>query len=195
MGFYIMELLKERIRKDGKIKDGHIIKVDGFLNHQIDINLLNEIGKEFKRLFDGKNITKVITIEASGIAVACLTAQYFNVPIVFAKKSESKNIDGDVYRTTVTSYTRGRDYTVILEKRFLTSEDNILIIDDILATGKAQKGLLDISEQAGATVAGIGVVIEKGFQGGGDKLREAGYNLHSLAIIDSMENQTVQFRN
>ncbi len=190
-----MELLKERIRKDGKIKDGHIIKVDGFLNHQIDINLLNEIGKEFKRLFDGKNITKVITIEASGIAVACLTAQYFNVPIVFAKKSESKNIDGDVYRTTVTSYTRGRDYTVILEKRFLTSEDNILIIDDILATGKAQKGLLDISEQAGATVAGIGVVIEKGFQGGGDKLREAGYNLHSLAIIDSMENQTVQFRN
>ncbi len=189
-----MELLKERLRKDGKIKDNHIIKVDGFLNHQIDIDLMNEIGKEFKRLFDGVKITKVITIEASGIAVACLTAMYFNVPVVFAKKSESKNIDGDVYRTTVTSYTRGKDYTVILEKRFLTPEDNILIIDDILATGKAQKGLLDISSQAGASVAGIGVVIEKGFQGGGDKLREAGYNVQSLAIIDSMENYTLQFR-
>ncbi len=189
-----MELLKERIRKDGRIKDGHIIKVDGFLNHQIDVGLLNEIGKEFKRLFDGQPITKVITIEASGIAVACMTAMYFNVPIVFAKKSESKNIDGDVYRTNVTSYTRGRDYTVILEKRFLTADDRILIIDDILATGKAQKGLLDISEQAGATVVGIGVVIEKGFQGGGDHLRNTGYNVQSLAIIDSMENQTVQFR-
>ena len=189
-----MELLKERIRKDGRIKDGHIIKVDGFLNHQIDISLLNEIGKEFRRLFDGQSITKVITIEASGIAVACLTAQYFDVPIVFAKKSESKNIDGDVYRTSVTSYTRGKDYTVILEKRYLTSDDRILIVDDILATGKAQKGLLDISEQAGATVVGIGIVIEKGFQGGGDKLRGAGYNVQSLAIIDSMENQTVQFR-
>lgn len=189
-----MELLKERIRRDGKIKDGHIIKVDGFLNHQIDIELLCEIGKEFKRLFDGENITKVITIEASGIAVACLTAQHFNVPVVFAKKSESKNIDGDVYTTKVTSYTRGKEYTVILEKRFLNSNDRILIIDDILATGKAQFGLLDISQQAGATVAGIGVVIEKGFQGGGDQLRKAGYNLHSLAIIDSMENQTVQFR-
>ncbi len=189
-----MELLKERIRKDGRIKDGHIIKVDGFLNHQIDIGLLDEIGKEFWRRFDGEKITKIITIEASGIAVACLAAKYFGVPIVFAKKSESKNIDGDVYRSTVTSYTRGRDYTVILEKRYLTSDDRILIIDDILATGKAQKGLLDISGQAGAVVAGIGIVIEKGFQGGGDKLRQAGYNVQSLAIIDSMENQTVQFR-
>lgn len=189
-----MELLQERIRRDGKIKDGHIIKVDSFLNHQIDIGLMGEIGKEFKRLFSGENITKIITIEASGIAVACLTAQHFNVPVVFAKKSESKNIDGDVYRTTVTSYTRGKDYTVILEKRFLTSNDRILIIDDILATGKAQLGLLDISRQAGADVAGIGIVIEKGFQGGGDRLRTAGYNLHSLAIIDSMENQTLLFR-
>jgi xanthine phosphoribosyltransferase len=189
-----MELLKERIRRDGKIKDGHIIKVDSFLNHQIDIKLMGEIGKEFKRLFDGENITKVITIEASGIAVACLTAQYFNVPVVFAKKSESKNIDGDVYKTTVTSYTRGKDYTVILEKRFLTSNDRILIVDDILATGKAQFGLLDISRQAGATVAGIGIVIEKGFQGGGDQLRKEGFNLHSLAIIDSMESQTLFFR-
>lgn len=189
-----MELLKERIRRDGRIKDGHIIKVDGFLNHQIDIALLDEIGKEFKRLFDTEHITKVITIEASGIAVACLTAQYFKVPIVFAKKSESKNIDGDVYKTTVTSYTRGRDYTVILEKRFLTSDDRVLIIDDILATGKAQYGLLDICQQAGASVAGIGVVIEKGFQGGGDKLRSSGYNLKSLAIIESMEDQTLVFR-
>ncbi len=189
-----MELLKERIRRDGRIKDGHIIKVDGFLNHQIDIALLDEIGKEFRRLFDGEQITKIITIEASGIAVACLTAKYFGVPIVFAKKSESKNIDGDVYRSTVTSYTRGRDYTVILEKRYLTSDDRILIIDDILATGKAQQGLLDISGQAGAVVAGIGIVIEKGFQGGGDNLRGAGYNVQSLAIIDSMEDQTVQFR-
>lgn len=189
-----MELLKERIRRDGRIKDGHIIKVDGFLNHQIDISLISAIGREFKRLFDGEKITKVITIEASGIAIACLTAQYFDVPVVFAKKSESKNIDGDVYTTTVNSYTRGRDYTVILEKRYLTADDRILIIDDILATGKAQKGLLDISKQAGAAVAGIGIVIEKGFQGGGDKLRGAGYNLKSLAIIDSMENQTVAFR-
>jgi xanthine phosphoribosyltransferase len=189
-----MELLKERIRRDGKIKDGHIIKVDGFLNHQIDIELLCEIGREFKRLFSEEKITKVITIEASGIAVACLTAQHFNVPVVFAKKSESKNIDGDVYTTKVTSYTRGKEYTVILEKRFLTADDRILIIDDILATGKAQLGLLDISRQAGAEVAGIGVVIEKGFQGGGDQLRRAGYNLHSLAIIDNMENKSVVFR-
>jgi xanthine phosphoribosyltransferase len=189
-----MELLKERIRRDGKVKDGHIIKVDGFLNHRIDINLMGEIGKEFKRIFDGQNITKVITIEASGIAVACLTAMHFNVPVVFAKKSESKNIDGDVYRTKVTSYTRGRDYTVILEKKYLTPEDRILIIDDILATGKAQRGLLDISAQAGAYVAGIGIVIEKGFQGGGDQLRAEGYNVQSLAIIDSMENNTVSFR-
>jgi xanthine phosphoribosyltransferase len=189
-----MELLKERICRDGRIKDGHIIKVDSFLNHQVDIALLGKIGKEFKRLFNGEDITKVITIEASGIALACVTAQYFNVPVVFAKKSESKNIDGDVYSTTVTSYTRGKDYTVILEKRFLSSGDRVLIIDDILATGKAQYGLLDISAQAGATVVGIGVAIEKGFQGGGDKLREAVYNLKSLAIIDSMENQTLVFR-
>ena len=189
-----MELLKERIRRDGKVKDGHIIKVDGFLNHQIDITLLGEIGKEFRRIFAGENITKVITIEASGIAVACLTAMHFNVPVVFAKKSESKNIDGEVYRTKVTSYTRGREYTVILEKKYLTPKDRILIIDDILATGKAQRGLLDISKQAGAYVAGIGVVIEKGFQGGGDQLRAEGYNVQSLAIIDSMENNVVSFR-
>ena len=189
-----MELLKNRIIADGRIKDSHIIKVDGFLNHQIDIELLNEIGREFKSIFEKENITKIITIEASGIAIACATAMHFNVPIVFAKKSESKNIDGAVYTTTVTSYTRGRDYTVILEKKYLTSDDRILIIDDILATGKAQQGLLDISSQAGAQVAGIGIVIEKGFQGGGDQLRDSGYNVQSLAIIDSMENNEVKFR-
>jgi xanthine phosphoribosyltransferase len=189
-----MELLKERIRRDGRIKDGHIIKVDSFLNHQIDIELMDEIGKEFKRLFHNEKITKIITIEASGIAVACLTAQYFEVPVVFAKKSASKNIDGDIYTTVITSYTRGIDSTVILEKRFLTPDDRILIIDDILATGKAQRGLLDICKQAGASVAGIGVVIEKGFQGGGDELRAAGYHLESLAVIDSMDNNTLVFR-
>ena len=189
-----MELLKQRILKDGRVKDDHIIKVDGFLNHQIDIDLLNEIGKEFKSLFEGEKITKIITIEASGIAIACIAAIYFNVPVVFAKKSESKNIDGEVYETVVHSFTKGRDYTVILEKRYLTQDDNILIIDDFLATGKAQEGLLDISRQASATIAGIGIVIEKGFQGGGDKLREEGYNLQSLAIIDSMEPGSIQFR-
>jgi xanthine phosphoribosyltransferase len=189
-----MQLLKNRILEDAKIKDDHIIKVDSFLNHQIDVELLNEIGKEFNRLFGEEKITKIITIEASGIAIACMAAMHFNVPIVFAKKSESKNIDGEVYKTTVTSFTRGKDYTVILEKRYLTKDDRILIIDDILATGKAQRGLLDISRQAGAQVAGIGIVIEKGFQGGGDELRRAGYNVQSLAIIDSMENYTVKFR-
>jgi len=189
-----MEKLKKRILSDARVKSGNIIKVDGFINHQIDINLMNEIGKEFKSRFEGEDITKIITIEASGIAVACLTALHFNVPVVFAKKSESKNIDGEVYKTTVTSYTRGKDYTVILEKRHLTSDDKILIVDDILATGKAQQGLLDISSQAGAKVVGIGIVIEKGFQGGGDQLRGAGYNVQSLAIIDSMENETVIFR-
>ncbi len=189
-----MELLKSRILTDGKVKDEQIIKVDGFLNHQIDIELMHEISREFKRLFQNEKITKVITIEASGIAVACFTALQFHVPLVFAKKSESKNIDGEVYQTTVTSFTRGRDYTVILEKKYLSASDRILIIDDILATGKAQRGLLDISAQAGAAVAGIGVVIEKGFQGGGDELRRAGYNVQSLAIIDSMRDGTVQFR-
>lgn len=189
-----MEQLKNRILSDARVKNGNIIKVDGFLNHQIDIDLMNKIGKEFKLLFEKENITKIITIEASGIAVACLTALHFDVPVVFAKKSESKNIDGEVYKTTVTSYTRGKEYTVILEKRHLTSDDRILIVDDILATGKAQQGLLDISRQAGAEVVGIGVVIEKGFQGGGDQLRSAGYNVQSLAIIDSMENGTIIFR-
>ncbi len=189
-----MELLKERILKDGKVKDGGILKVDSFLNHQIDIALINQIGQEFKRRFAGESITKIITIEASGISIACLTAQYFDVPVVFAKKSESKNIDGDVYTSTIESFTHGNQYTAMLEKRFITHNDRVLIIDDFLATGKAQLGLLDIVHQAEASVAGIGIAIEKGFQGGGDKLRAAGYNLQSLAIIDSMENNVIRFR-
>ena len=189
-----MELLKERIRKDARVKEGDILKVDSFLNHQIDVELLNEIGKEFYRLLSNEKITKIITIEASGIAIACVAAQYFKVPVVFAKKTKSKNIDGDVYTSKVMSYTHGIENDVILEKKFLSLEDSVLIIDDFLATGKAQLCLLDICRQAGASIAGIGIVIEKGFQGGGDQLRKEGYNLHSLAIIDSMENQTFCFR-
>ncbi len=189
-----MELLEQRILKDGKVKEGNILKVDSFLNHQIDIALMNEMGREFFRLFRGETITKIVTIEASGIAIAAIAAQYFHVPIVFAKKAKSKNIDGDVYSSVIRSYTHGNDYTAMLEKKFLTPQDRILILDDFLATGKAQLGLLDIARQAGATVAGIGIAIEKGFQGGGDKLREAGYNLQSLAIIDEMRPEGIVFR-
>lgn len=149
-----MELLEQRILKDGKVKEGNILKVDSFLNHQIDIALMNEMGREFFRLFRGEAITKIVTIEASGIAIAAIAAQYFHVPIVFAKKAKSKNIDGDVYTSVIRSYTHGNDYTAMLEKKFLTPQDRILILDDFLATGKAQLGLLDIARQAGATVAG-----------------------------------------
>ena len=189
-----MELLEQRILKDGKVKEGNILKVDSFLNHQIDIALMNEMGREFFRLFRGEAITKIVTIEASGIAIAAIAAQYFHVTIVFAKKAKSKNIDGDVYTSVIRSYTHGNDYTAMLEKKFLTPQDRILILDDFLATGKAQLGLLDIARQAGAAVAGIGIAIEKGFQGGGDKLREAGYNLHSLAVIDRMDPEGIVFR-
>ena len=189
-----MELLEQRILKDGKVKEGNILKVDSFLNHQIDIALMNEMGREFFRLFRGEAITKIVTIEASGIAIAAIAAQYFHVPIVFAKKAKSKNIDGDVYTSVIRSYTHGNDYTAMLEKKFLTPQDRILILDDFLATGKAQLGLQDIARQAGATVAGIGIAVEKGFQGGGDKLREAGYNLQSLAIIDEMSPEGIVFR-
>lgn len=189
-----MELLKERILRDGKVKSGGILKVDSFLNHQLDIALLNEIGREFKRIFGRESISKILTIEASGIAIACLAAQYFDVPVVFAKKAASKNIDGDLYTSVIASFTHGNEYTAMLERRFLSPDDRVLILDDFLATGKAQLGLLDIVRQAGASVAGIGIVIEKGFQGGGDRLRAEGYNLHSLAIIESMEGGSVKFR-
>ena len=187
-------MLQKRILTDGVVKEGNILKVDSFLNHQIDISLLNEIGKEFYRLFRGEKLTKIVTIESSGIAIAAIAAQYFNLPVIFAKKAQSKNIDGEVYSSVIHSYTHGNDYTAILEKKFIGPQDRILILDDFLATGKAQLGLLDIARQANAEVAGIGIVIEKGFQGGGDRLRKAGYNLKSLAIIDEMSPDGLVFR-
>ncbi|MEG2192731.1 MAG: xanthine phosphoribosyltransferase [Oscillospiraceae bacterium] len=189
-----MELLKRRILQDGTVKPGNILKVDSFLNHQLDVELLNEIGKEYKRLFAEKEVTKILTIEASGIAIAAIVAQYFDVPVLFAKKAKSQNLDGDLYTSLVHSYTYGKDYTITVAKKFLTADDHILIIDDFLAVGKAMDGLLDVAKQAGATVEGIGIVIEKGFQDGGKRLRESGYNLHSLAIIDSMSDNEIIFR-
>lgn len=189
-----MELLEKRILQDGTVKEGNILKVDSFLNHQLDVELLNEIGKEFKRLFADKKITKILTIEASGIAIASVAAQYFGVPVLFAKKAKSQNLDGELYTSVVHSYTYGKDYTITVAKKFLSPQEHILIIDDFLAVGKALTGLLDIADQAGATVEGIGIVVEKGFQEGGKNLRRKGYNLHSLAIVDSMENGKLVFR-
>ena len=183
-----MQLLKERILKDGIVKPGNILKVDSFLNHQMDIPLINEIGKEFKRIYADAPITKILTIEASGIAIACMTARHFDVPVVFAKKAKSKNIDGDVFTSKVHSYTYGKEYEITLAKKFLGPEDRVLILDDFLANGKAMRGLLDVCKQAGATVAGIGVCIEKGFQTGGAELRNEGYKLASLAIVDHMDD-------
>lgn len=189
-----MELLEKRILQDGTVKEGNILKVDSFLNHQLDVELLNEIGKEFKRLFADKKITKILTIEASGIAIASVAAQYFGVPVLFAKKAKSQNLDGELYTSVVHSYTYGKDYSITVAKKFLSPREHILIIDDFLAVGKALNGLLDIAAQAGATVEGIGIVVEKGFQEGGKNLRRQGYNLHSLAIVDSMENGKLVFR-
>lgn len=189
-----MELLEKRILQDGTVKEGNILKVDSFLNHQLDVELLNEIGKEFKRLFADKKITKILTIEASGIAIASVAAQYFGVPVLFAKKAKSQNLDGELYTSVVHSYTYGKDCTITVAKKFLSPREHILIIDDFLAVGKALTGLLDIADQAGATVEGIGIVVEKGFQEGGKNLRRKGYNLHSLAIVDSMENGKLVFR-
>ena len=189
-----MQLLKDRILNDGIVREGNILKVDNFLNHQIDVAFLNEIGKEFKRLFRDKNITKIMTIEASGIAIASITAQYFDVPVLFAKKAKSKNLDGELYTSTVKSYTYGKEYTITVAKKFLNENDHVLILDDFLANGAALNGLIDVVKQSGATVEGLGTVIEKGFQGGGVKLRREGYGLHSLAIIESMENCIIRFR-
>ena len=181
-----MQLLKDRINKDGFVREGNVLKVDSFLNHQMDIELLNEIGKEFKRRFSDVEITKILTVEASGIGIACITAQYFGVPVVFAKKSQTKNIAGDVYKTEVQSFTHGRIYNVFVSKDFLKPEDKILIIDDFLANGCALQGLLHIVQAAGAHVEGIGIAIAKGFQAGGEKLRSQGIRVESLAIVDSM---------
>ena len=191
-----MNFLEERILKDGIVKEGNVLKVDSFLNHQIDVGLLEEMGKEFHRRFADKPITKVLTIEASGIAIACFAAKYFNVPVVFAKKSKSVNIDGDMYVSEVESFTHKTKNQIIVSKKYINPEDQVLIVDDFLANGCALQGLISITESAGATVAGIGIAIEKGFQIGGRVIRNLGYQLESLAIVESMDaaNGTVCFR-
>lgn len=191
-----MELLKERIRKDGVIKAGNVLKVDNFLNHQMDIGLFNAIGKEFKRRFADVQVDKILTIEASGIGIAAIAAQYFGVPVVFAKKAQSINLDGTMLSAPVESFTHKRRYEVIVASRFLQPGEHVLIIDDFLANGCAAMGLCQIAQAAHATVAGIGIVIEKGFQCGGKLLREQGLRVESLAIVDGMdeETQTVRFR-
>ena len=185
-----MKLLEERIQKDGIVKAGNVLKVDSFLNHQMDIALFNEMGKEFKRLFSDVEVNKIMTIEASGIGIACIAAQYFHVPVVFAKKALSVNIDGEVYSTKIQSFTHKRVYDVIVSKKYLSPDDKILIIDDFLANGCALEGLIDIVHAAGAQVSGIGIAIEKGFQKGGDMIRSRGLRLESLAIVESMDDQT-----
>lgn len=191
-----MELLEQRIRRDGVVKSEGVLKVDSFLNHQMDINLFNEMGKELKRLFADAPINKILTIEASGIGIAAVVAQHFNVPVVFAKKSQSINLDGDVYSTKIQSFTHQRVYDVIVSKKFLSADDHVLLIDDFLANGCALNGLIELVEDAGATVEGIGIAVEKGFQPGGDDLRRRGYHLESLAIVQSMNPETgeIEFR-
>ena len=185
-----MKLLEERIRKDGTVKAGNVLKVDSFLNHQMDIDLFNEMGKEWARLFADRKITKILTVEASGIGIACVAAQHFHVPVVFAKKSQSVNIDGEVYSTKIESFTHKRVDDVIVSKKFLHPEDHILIIDDFLANGCALEGLIDIVNKAGASVEGVGIAVEKGFQKGGDLIRSKGIRVESLAIVESMDDKT-----
>ncbi len=190
-----MELLKQRILQDGKVKEGGVLKVDSFLNHRMDISLLQEIGREFRRRFPQPEINKILTIEASGIGIAAITAQYFNnADVVFAKKTKSKNLDGELYTVPVRSYTRGELFEVQVAKRYLDENDCVLVIDDFLAHGQALKGLMEIVRQSGAKLAGCGIVIEKGFQNGGEHLRQQGVNLQSLAIVDSIENGIITFR-
>ena len=191
-----MNFLEERILKDAIVKEGNVLKVDSFLNHQMDINLFKQMGEEFKKRFADKNINKIMTIEASGIGIACVVASYFDVPVVFAKKSQSINIDGDVYVAEVESFTHKNKNQVIVSKRFLGPEDHVLIIDDFLANGCALQGLISIVAQAGGTVEGIGIAVEKGFQSGGRMIRNLGYQLESLAIVESMDAATgnVKFR-
>lgn len=189
-----MQLLKDRIRKDGKIKSGDVLKVDSFLNHQMDIKLFEEIGKEFKRRFSDADINKILTIEASGIGIACIVAQYFDVPVVFAKKSKTKNIAGDVYTTKVESFTHGKVYDIMVAKEFLGAGDKVLLIDDFLANGKALEGLVAVVKDSGAELIGAGIVIEKGFQPGGDRLRADGIRVESLAIVESMDEKTGSIR-
>ena len=186
----IMNFLEERIAKDGIVKEGNILKVDSFLNHQMDIDLFNQMGAEFKRRFEGKPINKILTIEASGIGIACFVAKEFGVPMVFAKKSKSINIEGEMYIAEVESFTHKNKNQIIVSKKFLGAEDHLLIIDDFLANGCALQGLISIAEEAGATIEGLGIVIEKGFQIGGRVIRNLGYRLESLAIVDAMDPET-----
>jgi len=185
-----MNCLEERILKDGIVKEGNILKVDSFLNHQMDIDLFNEMGKEFAKRFEGKSINKILTIEASGIGIACIVAQHFGVPVVFAKKSKSINIEGDMYVADVMSFTHKNMNQVIVSKKFLSEDDKVLIIDDFLANGCALQGLIQICKEAGATIEGIGIAVEKGFQTGGHMIRNLGYQLESLAIVESMDAET-----
>ena len=185
-----MNFFEERILRDGIVKEGNVLKVDSFLNHQIDVELLDRAGKEFYERFKDKKVTKILTIEASGIAIACFVAKYFGVPVVFAKKSKSVNIDGDMYTAEVESFTHKNVNHVIVSKKYLTPDDSVIIVDDFLANGCALQGLISITENAGATVAGIGIAVEKGFQIGGRVIRNLGYHLESLAIVESMNAET-----
>lgn len=191
-----MNLLEERIKRDGVVKEGNILKVDSFLNHQMDIELFNGMGEEFQKRFSGKEITKILTIEASGIGIACIAAQYFHVPVVFAKKAKSINLDGEMYVAEVESFTHKNVNQIIVSKKFLQENDKVLIIDDFLANGCALQGLIQIVQEAGASVEGIGIAIEKGFQAGGRIIRNLGYQLESLAIVDGMDASTgtIHFR-
>ena len=195
-GIITMNFLEERIMKDGVVKEGNILKVDSFLNHQMDVKLFKQMGEEFKRRFAGKNINKIITIEASGIGIACIVAECFDVPVVFVKKSQSVNIDGDVYSAEVESFTHKCKNQVLISKKFVGPEDHVLIIDDFLANGCALQGLISIVNQAGGTVEGIGIAVEKGFQQGGQIIRNLGYQLESLAIVDGMNaaDGSINFR-
>ena len=189
-----MQKLKERIRREGKVLPGGIIKVDGFLNHRVDTALMGEIADEFARYFDVSKITMVLTAEASGIALATVCASRYGVPMVFAKKAKSDNIEGGLYQSDIFSYTYKKKVTLLVAQDWISPDDNVLIVDDFMANGEAMRGLLDIVAKSGARLAGIGVAVEKGFQHGGDRLREAGYDLHSLAIIDSAEDGVITFR-
>jgi len=185
-----MKILEDRIRKDGVVKPGNVLKVDSFLNHRMDVGLFREMGKEWKRLFADRPINKILTIEASGIGIACIVAEQFDVPVVFAKKSQSINLDGEMYSTKIESFTHKKTYDVIVSKKFLSADDHVLVIDDFLANGCAINGLIELIDEAGATLEGVGIAIEKGFQQGGKVIRDKGIRLESLAIVESMNDET-----
>ena len=185
-----MKILEDRIRKDGVVKPGNVLKVDSFLNHRMDVSLFREMGKEWKRLFADCPINQILTIEASGIGIACIVAEQFDVPVVFAKKSQSINLDGEMYTTKIESFTHKKTYDVIVSKKFLSADDHVLVIDDFLANGCAINGLIELIDEAGATLEGVGIAIEKGFQQGGKLIRDKGIRLESLAIVESMNDET-----